>query len=57
MTATKVCESYQNLSKEEKSKKQKYNCERYKILSEDEMKKLIEYSKKKSYTTGKKHFV
>ena len=31
----KACERYQNLSKEEKEKKQHYGRERYKNLSED----------------------
>ena len=36
---------YQNLSKEEKEKKQQYGCESYKNLSEDGKSKLVEYKK------------
>ena len=36
---------YQNLSKEEKEKKEQYGRERYKNLSEDEKQKLVEYRK------------
>ena len=39
-------ERYQNLSKEEKEKRQ-YGCERYKNLSEDEKQTLAEYRKKR----------
>ena len=42
----KVCERYQNLSKEEKQKKRQYGRERYKNLSEDEKQKLVEYRRK-----------
>ena len=40
----KVCERYENLSKEEKEKKWQYS---YKNLSEDGKQKLVEYRKKK----------
>ena len=36
----------QNLSKEEKAKKQEYGLERYKNLSEYDKQKVIEYRKK-----------
>ena len=39
-------ERYQNLSKEEKEKKQQYGRECYKNLSEYEKQKLVEYRKK-----------
>ena len=39
-------ESYQNLSKEEKEKKQQYGHEYYKSLSKDKQQKLVEYWKK-----------
>ena len=42
----KACERYQNLSKEEKEKKQQYGDEPYKNTSEDEKRKLFEYRKK-----------
>ena len=41
----KACERYQNLSKEEKQKKQLCGHECYKSLSEDEKNKLFEYRK------------
>ena len=41
----KTCERYQNLSKEEKEKKQQYGHERYKKLSEDEKQNLVGYTK------------
>ena len=47
---------YQNLSKEEKEKKQQYGRECYKNLSEDEKDKLVEY-RKKYYTMRKKGFI
>ena len=37
---------YQNLTEEEKNKKQEYGCERYKNLSEDEKQKLVECRKR-----------
>ena len=37
---------YQNLSEEEKNKRQEYGHERYKNLSEDEKQKLVEYRKR-----------
>ena len=40
-TAKKAHERYQNLSKEEKQKKQRYDCESYKNLSEDEKQKVV----------------
>ena len=39
------CERYQNLSKEEKEKKQEYGRKPYKTLSEDEKQKLVKYIK------------
>ena len=42
----KACEKYQNLSKDEKEKKQQYDQEHYKNLSEAEKQKLVEYRKK-----------
>ena len=39
-------ERYQNLTNEEKTKKQKYGRERYKNLSENEKQKLVEYRKR-----------
>ena len=42
----KSCERYQNLTEEEKSKKQEYSCERYKNFSEDKKQKLVEYRKR-----------
>ena len=46
----KACERYQNLSKEEKGKKQQHGHECYKNLSEDEKhiewKKLLDYNYK-----------
>ena len=39
-------ERYQNLSIEQKEKKQQYGHERYKNLSEYEKEKLVEYRKK-----------
>ena len=42
----KVCEKYQNLSEEQKKRKQQYGHERYKNLSENEKQKLLEYRKK-----------
>ena len=36
---------YQNLSKEEKEKKQHYGCGRHKNLLEDEKENLVEYRK------------
>ena len=44
-TAKKVCERYQNLSKEEKDKKQQNGCERCKNLPENEKQKLFKYGK------------
>ena len=41
----RICKRYQNLSKEEKEKKQQYGHERYKKLSEDEKQNLVEYTK------------
>ena len=41
----KVCERYQNLSKEKKEKKRQHGCEHNKNLSEDEKQKLVEYRK------------
>ena len=38
--------SYQNLSKEEKERKQQYGRGHYKNLSEDEKQKLVEHRKK-----------
>ena len=43
----KACVRNQNLSKEEKEKKQQYGGERYKILSEYKKPKFLEYRKKK----------
>ena len=40
-----VCERYQNLSTEEKEKKQQHGRERCKNLSEDEKQKIVEYIK------------
>ena len=37
----KACERYQNLSKEEKERKQQYGHESYKNLSEDEKQSLL----------------
>ena len=42
----KICERYQNLSKEETEKKWQYGREHYKNLSEDEKNKLVENRKK-----------
>ena len=42
----KARETYQNLSKEEKDKRQQYGCEWYKNLPEDEKQKHVEYRKK-----------
>ena len=42
----RTCERYQNLSKEEKEKKQQYGCERHRNLIEDEKNKLVEQRKK-----------
>ena len=42
----KARERYQNLSKEEKDKKQQYGCEWCKNLPEDEKQKCVEYRKK-----------
>ena len=42
----KAHERYQNISKEEKEKKQQYGCERYKNLSKDEKQKFVEYRAK-----------
>ena len=42
----KSLQKYQNLSKEEKDKKRKYDCERCKNLWDDEKQKLLEYRKK-----------
>ena len=39
-------ERYQNLTNEEKTKKQEYGRERYKNLSENEKQKLSEYRKR-----------
>ena len=47
-TTKKVFERHQNLSKEEKEKKQQYGCERYKNLSGNEKQKL-EYRKRYCY--------
>ena len=41
----KACERYQNLSNEEKGKKQQYGYKLYKNLSDDEKQKLAEYRK------------
>ena len=41
----KARERYQNLSKEEKGKKEQYGHERHKNFSEDEKQKLVEYRK------------
>ena len=46
MTAKKVCERCQSLSKEEKEKNRQYGCENSKNLPEDEEQKLVEYRKK-----------
>ena len=51
----KACERCQNLSEEEKEKKQQYNCERYKNLSEEEKQNLVEYRNK--YHTRKKNVI
>ena len=45
-TTKTFCERYQNLSKEEKQKKQQYGREHYKNLSEAEKQKLVEFRKK-----------
>ena len=45
-TTKKARERYQDLSKEEKWKKQQYHCECYKNLSENEKKKLVDLEKK-----------
>ena len=52
----KACESYQNLSKEEKEKNQQYGCEHYKSLLEAEKLKLVE-CRKKYYRRRKKYLV
>ena len=41
----KARDRYQNLSKEEKEKKQQYVCEFHKNLSDDKKQKLAEYGK------------
>ena len=46
MSAKKVGERYQNLSKGKKEKKLQYGSKRYKNLSEGEKQKLIEYRQK-----------
>ena len=46
MSAKKVGERYQNLSKEKKEKKLQSGSKRYKNLSEGEKQKLIEYRQK-----------
>ena len=48
----KAGERYQNLSKEEKEKKQQYGRDGYKNVSEDKKQKLVEY-KKILYNEGK----
>ena len=48
----KVLEKYQDLSEEEKSKKQQYGSKRYKNLPEGEKQKLVKY-RKKYYETPK----
>ena len=53
----KVCERYQNLSKEEKQKKRQYGRERYKNLSEDEKAKSLLSIEEKYYRTRKKRFI
>ena len=42
----KAHERYQNLSEEEKEKKQQYRRERYKNIPEDGKQKLVEYRRK-----------
>ena len=42
----KARERYQNLSEDEKTKKQKYSHERYKNFPEDKKQSLVEYRKK-----------
>ena len=44
-TPKKACESYQNLSKEEKDKRQKKVRDRYKNLPEEKKQKICEYMK------------
>ena len=41
----KAHERYQDLSEEQKNKKQKYSRKQYKNLSEDEKQRLVEYRK------------
>ena len=41
----KACETYQNLSEEEKDKKCQYACERYRNLSEEEREKKHQYGR------------
>ena len=46
-----MCEIYQNLSKEEKEKKQQYGQERYKNLAENEKQKSCLKSGEKNIVT------
>ena len=50
----KACDRYQDLSEEEKNKRQKYGCKQYNNLPGVEKQRLVEY--KTIYNMGKKHF-